>query len=107
MRRARSKARRLRRRMSNRLPESESIPPQAYAARNGADRPNLFAPVSGGFFLDGAAATDSLTLLLMNPGCILLCLLGIVGWCVSGQAQADTLKSEPLARSTQTIVVIT
>jgi L,D-peptidoglycan transpeptidase YkuD (ErfK/YbiS/YcfS/YnhG family) len=67
----------------------------------------LFARVGGGFFLDGAAAIDSLTLLLMNPGCILLCLLGIVGWCVSGPAQADTLKSDPLARSTQTIVVTT
>jgi L,D-peptidoglycan transpeptidase YkuD (ErfK/YbiS/YcfS/YnhG family) len=54
---------------------------------------------------DGAAATDSLTLLLMNPVCIFLCLLSIVGWCVSAPAQASTLKSDAVARSTQMIVV--
>jgi hypothetical protein len=56
---------------------------------------------------DGVAATDSLTLLLMNPVCIFLCLLSIVGWCVSAPAQASTLKSDALARSTQIIVVTT
>jgi L,D-peptidoglycan transpeptidase YkuD (ErfK/YbiS/YcfS/YnhG family) len=56
---------------------------------------------------DGAAATDSLTLLLMNPVCIFLCLLSIVGWCMSAPAQASTLKSDALARSTQMIVVTT
>jgi hypothetical protein len=43
----------------------------------------------------------------MKSMSILLCLLGIVSWCVSGQAQAGTLKSEALARSTQMIVVTT
>ena len=48
-----------------------------------------------------------LTLLLMKPVSILLCLLSIVGWCVSAPAQAGTLKSDALARSTQMIVVTT
>jgi L,D-peptidoglycan transpeptidase YkuD (ErfK/YbiS/YcfS/YnhG family) len=73
----------------------------------GRAAPNLVARVSGGFFLYGAAATDSLTLLLMKPVCIFLCLLSIVGWCVSAPAQASTLKSDALARSTQMIVVTT
>jgi len=58
-------------------------------------------------FLDGAAAIDSLTLLLVKPVSMLLCLLSIVGWCVSAAAQAGTLKSDALARSTQMIVVTT
>ena len=77
------------------------------AGRYWAGRPNLFGGVSGGFFLDGAAATDSLTLLLMKPVCIFLCLLSIVGWRMSAPAQASTLKSDALARSTQMIVVTT
>ena len=48
-----------------------------------------------------------LHLFLMKPVSILLCLLGIAGWCVSGRAQAGTLKSETVARSTQMIVVTT
>ena len=43
----------------------------------------------------------------MKPVSILLCILGIVGWCVSGRAQAGTFKADPLAHSTQTIVVTT
>jgi L,D-peptidoglycan transpeptidase YkuD (ErfK/YbiS/YcfS/YnhG family) len=43
----------------------------------------------------------------MKSMSILLYLLGIAGWCVSGQGQAGTLKSEALARSTQMIVVTT
>jgi L,D-peptidoglycan transpeptidase YkuD (ErfK/YbiS/YcfS/YnhG family) len=43
----------------------------------------------------------------MKPVSILSCLLGVVGWCVFGRAQAGTLKSEALARSTQMIVVTT
>jgi hypothetical protein len=43
----------------------------------------------------------------MKPISILLCLLSIIGWCVSSQTQAGTLKSEALARSTQIIVVTT
>jgi L,D-peptidoglycan transpeptidase YkuD (ErfK/YbiS/YcfS/YnhG family) len=58
-------------------------------------------------FVDGAAAIDSLTLLLMKPASILLCLLSIAGWCVSAAAQAGTLKSDALARSIQMIVVTT
>jgi L,D-peptidoglycan transpeptidase YkuD (ErfK/YbiS/YcfS/YnhG family) len=58
-------------------------------------------------FPDGAAAIDSLTLVFMKSMSILLCLLGIVGWCVSGRAQAGTLKSDALARSTQMILVTT
>jgi L,D-peptidoglycan transpeptidase YkuD (ErfK/YbiS/YcfS/YnhG family) len=38
---------------------------------------------------------------------ILLCLLGLVAWCVSGRAQAGTSKSEALVHSTQMIVVTT
>jgi L,D-peptidoglycan transpeptidase YkuD (ErfK/YbiS/YcfS/YnhG family) len=57
--------------------------------------------------LDGAAANDSLTLLLMKPVRIFLCLLSMLGSCVSAPAQADTLKSDVLARSTQMIVVTT
>jgi L,D-peptidoglycan transpeptidase YkuD (ErfK/YbiS/YcfS/YnhG family) len=54
-----------------------------------------------------SAVADSLTLLFMKSVSILLCLLGIVGWCVYGRAQAGTLKSDALARSTQMIVVTT
>jgi L,D-peptidoglycan transpeptidase YkuD (ErfK/YbiS/YcfS/YnhG family) len=43
----------------------------------------------------------------MKPAAILLCLLLIVGWCASGSTQARTFKSDPLPRSTQTIVVTT
>jgi L,D-peptidoglycan transpeptidase YkuD (ErfK/YbiS/YcfS/YnhG family) len=43
----------------------------------------------------------------MKSMSILLCLLGIVGWCVSGRAQAGTSKSDALARSTQMILVTT
>ena len=43
----------------------------------------------------------------MKPVFILLCLLSIVGWCVSGSTQARTFQSDPLSRSTQTIVVTT
>jgi D-alanyl-D-alanine dipeptidase len=38
---------------------------------------------------------------------ILVCLLAIVGWCVSVKAQAGTLKSDVLGRSTQMILVTT
>jgi hypothetical protein len=48
-----------------------------------------------------------LHLLLMKPASILLCFLLIVGWCASGSTQARTFRSDPLARSTQTIVVTT
>src|SRR5580658_2324309 len=50
-------------------PERESIPPQAYAAGVGPAGPKLVRSVNGGFFRDSAAAIDSFTLLLMNPGC--------------------------------------
>lgn len=63
--------------------------------------------MSGGFFRDGAAAIDSLTLLLMKPVCVFLVVLSIVGWCVSAPAQAGTSKPDALARSTQMIVVTT
>ncbi len=43
----------------------------------------------------------------MKPASILLCLLLIVGWCATGSTQARTFQSDPLARSTQTIVVTT
>jgi L,D-peptidoglycan transpeptidase YkuD (ErfK/YbiS/YcfS/YnhG family) len=43
----------------------------------------------------------------MKSVSILLCLLGIVGWCVSGGAQAGTLKFDTLARSTQMVLVTT
>jgi D-alanyl-D-alanine dipeptidase len=43
----------------------------------------------------------------MKPTSILLCLLSIVGWCVSGSTQAPAFQSDPLAHSTQTIVVTT
>jgi L,D-peptidoglycan transpeptidase YkuD (ErfK/YbiS/YcfS/YnhG family) len=43
----------------------------------------------------------------MKSMSILLCLLGIVGGCVSGRAQAGTLRSDALARSTQMILVTT
>jgi L,D-peptidoglycan transpeptidase YkuD (ErfK/YbiS/YcfS/YnhG family) len=71
------------------------------------DRRNLFAGVSGGLFLDGAAAIDSLTLLVMKPVSILFYVLSTVGWCVSAPAQAGTSKSDAFARSTQMIVVTT
>jgi L,D-peptidoglycan transpeptidase YkuD (ErfK/YbiS/YcfS/YnhG family) len=54
-----------------------------------------------------SAVADSLTLLFMKSVAILLCLLAIVGWCVSGRARAATLKSDALERSTQLIVVTT
>ena len=57
--------------------------------------------------VDGAAAIDSLRLLLMKPVPILLCLLSIVSWCVSAPAQAGTLKSDGFARSTAMILVTT
>ena len=41
-----------------------------------------------------SAVVDRLTLLFMKSAAILLCLLGIVGWCVSGRAQAGTLNSD-------------
>lgn len=43
----------------------------------------------------------------MKPVFILLCLLAIVGWSVSGRAQVETLRSDVLARSTQMILVTT
>lgn len=43
----------------------------------------------------------------MKSVAILLCLLGIVGWCVSGRAQAGTLKADALGRATQMILVTT
>ena len=43
----------------------------------------------------------------MKPVSILLCLLLIVSWCASASTQARTLKSDPLAGSTQMIVVTT
>ena len=51
--------------------------------------------------------TICLTLLSMKSVAILLYLLGIVGWRVSGRAQAGTLKSAALGRTTQMIVVTT
>ena len=53
------------------------------------------------------AVDYSLTLLFMKSVSILLCLLGIVGWCVPGMAQAGALKSDALRHSTQMIVVTT
>jgi len=71
----------------------------------------VFARSSGGFFLDGAEAIDSLTLLLMKlsmePVSVFLCLLSVAGGCVSAPAQAGTLQFIPPARSTQMIVVTT
>jgi len=49
----------------------------------------------------------SFTLLFMKSVSILLCLLSIVGSCVSGRAQKGTLKSDPFGRFTQMIVVTT
>ncbi len=43
----------------------------------------------------------------MQPASILLCLLLIVTWSASGSTQVHTFKSDPLAGSTQTIVVTT
>jgi L,D-peptidoglycan transpeptidase YkuD (ErfK/YbiS/YcfS/YnhG family) len=43
----------------------------------------------------------------MKPVGILLCLLLIVAWCASGVTQARALNSDPLARSTETIIVTT
>ena len=54
-----------------------------------------------------SAVADTLTLLYMKSVAILLCLLGIVDWFVSGRAQAGTPNSDALARSTQMIVVTT
>ncbi len=51
--------------------------------------------------------SSALTLFLMKQVSILLCLLLIVGWGASGSTQARTFRSDPLARSTQTIVVTT
>ena len=54
-----------------------------------------------------SAVVDRLTLLFMKSAASLLCLLTIAGWCVSGRAQAGTLKSDALGRSTQMILVTT
>jgi D-alanyl-D-alanine dipeptidase len=43
----------------------------------------------------------------MKPVSIFLCLLSVAGSCVSASAQASTLKSDALARSTQMIAVTT
>ncbi|MGA8503760.1 MAG: hypothetical protein WB683_19575 [Candidatus Sulfotelmatobacter sp.] len=43
----------------------------------------------------------------MKPASILFCLLWIVSWCASASTQTRTSKSDPLALSTQTIVVTT
>ncbi|MGC2365099.1 MAG: hypothetical protein WA555_08810 [Candidatus Sulfotelmatobacter sp.] len=43
----------------------------------------------------------------MKPASVLLCLLLIVGWCASGLTQTRTFQTDPLAHSTQTIVVTT
>jgi D-alanyl-D-alanine dipeptidase len=53
------------------------------------------------------SAVADITLPFMKSVSILLCLLGIEGWCVSGLAQTGTLKSNALVRSTQMIVVTT
>ena len=55
----------------------------------------------------GTATIDSLTLLVMKSGPILLFVLSIAGGCVSAPAQTGTLKSDVLLRSTQIIVVTT
>jgi len=67
----------------------------------------LFAHATGGFVLDGGAAIDYLTLLLMKPVFILLCVPSVVGWCVSAPTQVVTAKSDAFAGSTQMIVVTT
>jgi L,D-peptidoglycan transpeptidase YkuD (ErfK/YbiS/YcfS/YnhG family) len=54
-----------------------------------------------------ACLLQRLHLFLMKPASNLLCLLLAVGWCASGSTQARTFQSDPLARSTQTIVVTT
>jgi L,D-peptidoglycan transpeptidase YkuD (ErfK/YbiS/YcfS/YnhG family) len=46
-------------------------------------------------------------LFLMNPASVLFCFLLLLGWCASGSTQARSFKSDPLARSTQMIVVTT
>jgi hypothetical protein len=69
--------------------------------------PSSFASGSGGFFLNGAAAIDSLKLLFMKSASILLPLLAAIGWRVSAHAQTGTWKSEALARATQMIAVTT
>jgi L,D-peptidoglycan transpeptidase YkuD (ErfK/YbiS/YcfS/YnhG family) len=46
-------------------------------------------------------------LFLIKPASILFCLLLMAGWCASGSTQVKTFKADPLARSAQTIVVIT
>lgn len=48
-----------------------------------------------------------ITLFFMKSLAILFCLLGIVGRCVSGRAQAATLNSDAIGRSTQMILVTT
>jgi L,D-peptidoglycan transpeptidase YkuD (ErfK/YbiS/YcfS/YnhG family) len=45
--------------------------------------------------------------LSMEPVSVFLCLLSVVGWCVSALAQAGALQLIPPARSTQVIVVTT
>ena len=55
----------------------------------------------------GLAIASAYTCFLMKPLSILLCLLGIVGWCVCAAALADALKPNTLERSTQMIVVTT
>ena len=54
-----------------------------------------------------SAVADSLTLFFMKSVSILLCLLSMVGSCVSATSQAGDLKSDALVRSTQMIVVTT
>lgn len=55
--------------------------------------------------MNGATASGGRTLQSMKPMSILVCLLSIVGSCMSAPAQAGTLKSDALAGSTQTIAV--
>ena len=54
-----------------------------------------------------SVARDSLILLFMKSVAFLLCLLAIVGWHVSGRAQAGPPNSDALGRSTQMILVTT
>jgi L,D-peptidoglycan transpeptidase YkuD (ErfK/YbiS/YcfS/YnhG family) len=56
---------------------------------------------------DARNGAPGLTLFLMKPVSILLCLPSIVGWCVSALAQAGTLQSDAVAPSEQMIVVTT
>ena len=54
-----------------------------------------------------ACLLQRLQLFLMKSASILLCLLLVVGWYASGSTRARTFPPDPLARSTQTIVVTT